>query len=620
MIFQKTKTDKLKTTRTSGIFYYSDMSNSFINRLSSAARKESWKTNVVTLAWTAGPVTYLALQGGYMISYGKSAPSNLFIYFAMYTAIAGIIAIGFRVLFNAIKSNEREELSRRLKDVMGFLTVGVLMVRNKIIESYDPDQRNLIAAEFILDNPDAGRPSVYSSVASLLGTDAAEYLNIIEAYRQSGLFPLVHANREKAAALLAKKISSIKKQSPLIARLLEKRLTGKVPEKKEGRRRGEGFIERILRGGEQNSLDLLRLSDVIDVMTLVFEIIGGRKIPYFSVRYAGSRIFISVSEALERNRRHYRRSVFTRNAMLRILIEEISEFDDSFQKLPPRYAMQNLEECNEHLIDSYTKLFTERIKEIKKRRGRTSDVTVSAAKAEMQSLKERYRCYREANEECVRRRRELLNSTIKYQRLLNEIGESIPLSFESRKRQRYIHVEKKTIELTEKEQSNLARDLFPLIENIEIKEYESGYVLVKEDEHASGMNAEDYKELAVQFAAVLDAYLHIGKQELQQAIESCNGPNLLSLEWGITSEYKIGWGLALINEIRLDEHRALYGLLKSLFQFHGLSVSEDVRSYLIDSYGFSDEEIDLLISGKERKDVVLSEPITVPPLDKTLRF
>jgi hypothetical protein len=426
--------------------------------------------------------------------------------------------------------------------------------------------------------------------------------------------------RDAAAPLLEKKIRTVRKQSPLIARLLEKRFAGKVPEKKEGRRRGEGFIERTLTGGEQNNLDFLRFSDVIDVMTLAFEIIGGRKIPYFSVRYAGSRVFITVSKALERNRRQYRQSVFNRNARLRILIEKISEHDDSFQQQPPRYLMQDLGKCNEQIINSYSKLHAAYISSLRKRRGRANEEAAAKAREEMYVLKECYRRYREANEECVRRRRELLNSTLKYQRLLRETGEPIPLSFESRKRQRYIHVEKNAVELTEKERSNIARDLYPLIESIEIKEHESGYVLIREDEHDSMLEETEYKELAVQFAAVLDTYLHIGNQEIQQAIESCNAPNLLSLEWVITSEYKIGWGLALVNEIRLDEHRALYGLLRTLFQFHGLSVSEEVRAYLIDSYGFSDEEIDRLIAGKGRTDVTLSSPVHVPLLDRTLRI
>src|SRR6056297_1653991 len=81
----------------------------FIRRAAHAARKESWGRTVVQLAWTAGPVTYLALQGGYMLGYGTHAPSNLFIYFAIYTVIAGVFAIAVRFIYQFTRGQEQEK-------------------------------------------------------------------------------------------------------------------------------------------------------------------------------------------------------------------------------------------------------------------------------------------------------------------------------------------------------------------------------------------------------------------------------------------------------------------------------------------------------------------------------
>ena len=58
-----------------------------LRRIRGAVGKEHLGKTLLQLAWTAGPVTYLALQGGYFIGYGKSAPVQVFIYFAGYTVV-----------------------------------------------------------------------------------------------------------------------------------------------------------------------------------------------------------------------------------------------------------------------------------------------------------------------------------------------------------------------------------------------------------------------------------------------------------------------------------------------------------------------------------------------------
>ena len=170
-------------------FGYQEFSREFVSRLTRALRKESWGRNFIQLAWTAGPVTYLALNGGYFIGFGVPAPPELFLYFGGYTIIAGVFAVAVRIGYNALHGAENERMEIALTNVMGRIPELIAEARNRSLETYDGADRVFLAAKYLLDNTDATEQMVRQAVLDL--TDDAELataVRSIEVYRRAGLF------------------------------------------------------------------------------------------------------------------------------------------------------------------------------------------------------------------------------------------------------------------------------------------------------------------------------------------------------------------------------------------------------------------------------------------------
>jgi len=129
---------------------YQEFSRQFIGRLTRAFRKESWGRTVIQLAWTAGPVTWLALNGGYYIGFGVPAPPQLFFYFGAYTVIAGFFAIMVRIGYNALRGHEHEQMEAALTELMGALPELIASARNRSLESYEGEDRSLLSGRLSL--------------------------------------------------------------------------------------------------------------------------------------------------------------------------------------------------------------------------------------------------------------------------------------------------------------------------------------------------------------------------------------------------------------------------------------------------------------------------------------
>jgi hypothetical protein len=86
-------------------------------QLAISAHRTGWRWNLLSLAWSAGPVTFVALVAGSYMGFGKPPTFDTFIYFAGYTLVAGVIAtiIGFirhRIILPRVESAD-EALKQR---------------------------------------------------------------------------------------------------------------------------------------------------------------------------------------------------------------------------------------------------------------------------------------------------------------------------------------------------------------------------------------------------------------------------------------------------------------------------------------------------------------------------
>jgi hypothetical protein len=161
------------------------MAGSILQRVHGAAKKEQWGLSIVKIAWTAGPVTYLALQGGYLMAYGQAAPTRLVIYFAAYTVFAGLFALLVRFFYNATWGSDNEKERHSLERVFSLLPDRIIEIRNLQLDSLDSYGRRVLGAKYILENPDAEAQSVATALMDLTGdARVAAAIRDVEVYRK----------------------------------------------------------------------------------------------------------------------------------------------------------------------------------------------------------------------------------------------------------------------------------------------------------------------------------------------------------------------------------------------------------------------------------------------------
>ncbi|MFW5784139.1 MAG: hypothetical protein ACOCY8_06445, partial [Spirochaetota bacterium] len=130
-----------------------DRTRDLLRDLQRALRRESWGRNVLQIAWTAGPVTYLALQGGYLLAYGEPAPQALILYFGAYTVIAGFVGVLVRIIYQITRGRDVERGTRVLRDCLDQLPRLLLAARDEAIAAYSEEDARIVAAKHLLANP-----------------------------------------------------------------------------------------------------------------------------------------------------------------------------------------------------------------------------------------------------------------------------------------------------------------------------------------------------------------------------------------------------------------------------------------------------------------------------------
>ncbi len=609
-----------KPTLSSNLEY---LGEDFIQRVTKAVRKESWGRTVIQLAWTAGPVTYLALQGGYILGYGKSAPPNLFIYFAIYTVIAGVFAILMRMLYQMTRGQEIEKAEAALTQSLDRLPDLILFTRNQSLLYYEREDRKLLAAKYLLENPDAVAETVRTAVHDVTkDTTISEAAQRIEIYRKNGLFARIEDEYERIAEKLEKAVTEVKRSSPAVADLLNARMQGKPPRKRSGRVRTEGFISRVLAAGEEHNFDLMSLHDAEEIFTLAYELLADRNIPVFSLRYIGSREFTDVSEAFDRARLAFRKAAYLRNSRLRNLAVLFAEYDpvDIVPAATPVFTTPAV--MYENILKAIDILY----RDIKKRLGVTPlrrkkqkpDSKLIEELVKLQSAIELYQSLRNANIQLQRKYEALKRAEEKYLYTKNHTAKNFPLRLLGPKEHgKGVRIVQKQVNLSKKSKLRFAKGIGALLEELDIKK--SKQMALNQPHEISDLlfHTEEYKKLAVDMAILLEKELNISRFEIQYAVESSNAPYLASLEWGLTAATKTGWAVSLVREVQKNMQTPIHKLAHVLVNYHEMPFDEKSIDFLAKKYGADPHHLAQLIP--EQKEAGAEKPEAGPAVEAVER-
>ena len=562
---------------------YQAFSQQFMVRLSRALRKESWGRTAIQLAWTAGPVTYLALNGGYYIGFGRLAPPQLFFYFGGYTVIAGLFAVLVRVGYNVVRGGEHERMQSALTEVMGDIPRLISVVRNRNLEAYEADDRIFLAAKYLLDNTDASEQAIRQAMLDLTGDETlADAVRSIEVFRRAGLFARVQDMQQAVAERLALVLPLIEQRSLAVAEEVRRRLAGIAPNKRQGRARTEGFIERVLSAGEHDSYDLMSLSDVEELFTLGFELLAGRQYTWFSVQYVGHSALRDVDNRYERARRELREAIHVRNSRLRILAEFLNE-SEAINRVPAAIPVilavaevyRNVQGAVDDLVHEF------------QQRENAGQTRFSADELHSyRALLRLWEALHRANETVNRRRAALARSIKDYEKVLRSSRQAQALRILAPGESgNGVRLAPREVQLSARERMRMALRVSEALSHITAQSRFMRTTLL--DSYATGVELtnDGYKHLAITMAIELDQLIALGNGELQAAIEASAAANVGSVEAGLSRETRIGWGIALVRDVRDDVGMAVGRLVSSLAYYHGMQITDQAVSYLVQQFG-----------------------------------
>ncbi|WP_319563257.1 hypothetical protein [Marispirochaeta sp.] len=592
------------------------LTDSILSRVRGAAKKERWGKTFLQIAWTAGPVTYLALQGGYYMAYGKSAPMQVFFYFAGYTVIAAVFALAVRFLYNMTRGSEKDADHRSLQRVFDLLPDRIIEVRDLQLSDLDLFGRTVLGAKYLLENPNAGAEAVATALMDLTGDkEIAAAIRDVEVYRRYGL---IVRTQEKSTVLkeyLERHRDLLAATSEEVARLVWLRAAGMGPSRRLGRTRTRGFIGRVFAAAEADNLNLMSLVDVEEVCILVFELICGRRYPYFKVRYFGDRAYTEAARRLYHARREYRASVFVRNSRIRVLAERLYAAEDQPGKERGEGRAETKKGRNaiRRVLASFTQIRSARILQEMVTGAMANllenfnpDKSGRAETRRIRTLVELYRQLRRSAARVEKNYHAFKMAWERYAEVLESRSSQVPVRLLKPGESGWgVGLQLKSIGLGSKETLPAARLIEERLEEFSLEHEESN------------IKTNDQKELAVSLLQILDRFIPLGEIQVQRAIESTNSAYLTSLEKDMSYTARESWGLALVSGVDSPLREGIHETLRGLIEFDQLQLREEDIPYLTERFNADPEYAKgLLFEGPKGWTPVfdLPEPAHVPSL------
>lgn len=555
-----------------------------IDRVVSAVEQVPWSVSLLELAWTAGPVTFLAAQGGYWLGFGKLLPTENLLFFVGYTVIAGLVGVLAKMVHTIGRAARHRQRQDSLTLVIDRLPDLIFAVRNLSLEPYQPEARRREAAALLLRKGEPSPDTLHVAVEELTGSQslarAAHYIGI---FRRNGLQNRVRDLQEEVKAQLEMALAELHQVAPEAAEALEQHFEGRPPLHKSGVQRQENFIERVLAAIEEGNADLMTLRDVEEMIVLAFELVSGRAIPMLYFKYKGHWRLGRATDALERARSQYRvamASGYSRLMALAVYLleSEVTETSDVAAGLDADALLDRTQAGMERLIEDTFEL---------RYRIRLGDRSQLPALRERVGVLQRaldlYEAVRSAYSELGRAHAHLLSTTQRWEALTQRMDES-----KARLRTGYgragLRIWETQIRLDERQIVTVARALAEHLRAIRIRRQSRRFAVHALDRPCL-LTIDSAKGLAIEIALALEPHIHISRPEVQRAIDSSNASYLGVLEPSLTASAKAAYGEAMAKEVRRDLSRAAERLAVALVRDYRIDLTEEAVEFLQHTYG-----------------------------------
>lgn len=290
----------------------------------------SFKWSVINVAWTAGPVTYIALVAGSYMGYGKPPEYNTLIYFAGYALVAGVLAIVVQMIAQIFYLPKQEEKERFVSEAIDTLFMLYFAARNAYLKTYPEEERALVASWWALRSSAAGESRLEEAVYDITGDrELAQAMKRIEYYNRQGLSDALHAEYRVYAQRIIAETEKVASSYPGVASYLLSRFKGDAPSQSAGQPRTAGFIERVIVADERNDASLTVPEDAEAAIHLALECLLGRSFLILDPRFKGHKKLERAKDKLDTALSDYRLIRRRRNSRIRALTVDLSSQDDN---------------------------------------------------------------------------------------------------------------------------------------------------------------------------------------------------------------------------------------------------------------------------------------------------
>lgn len=570
-------------TNTIAQISFSRQGQSYADNLAKALQSTPIGLNVLELAWTAGPVTFIALQIGYYIGFGKSANISLFVYFASYTLIAGVIGATAKFVFNLRSKQQATSAMHEYMDATDRLVDAYLLTRDLRTMELDDEQQSLLAAEIIMSNIFISPETLRFIINDL--THNGEFAK--DAYK---LLLLRHAGITTQAGQIANQIKQkfsaeidlIEEKSVSLHKQLMQHINGNTPNLKDGIPRNEGFLERIYTAASTNSPETVSMLDAQELIGLTLELLFNREFTYFKFRFHGKKRQVDAFNYVDKLRHELLVIISGFYSRINALSSMLTDDDDEPDSPPPITSKISKDEL-EDVIDNQIKKIDQLCHEITAGiSSQSSDrASLSDLSSNLYDLKNAISLYRKIYAQHLRLNRKLTQfekANIRWHTLHKHSKQPAVQNIE---------LSKQALVLDNSQTLHLAKHICQILDENKFFSRK----LRRRSQHYKKLHAIN---LALDLAILLDETLNLSKPSLQNALQASHSAPINCLEIGNSATYKLGLGKTLCSEVKRDMTKAAEQMVKTMLLFYQIELDQHSIDKLHESYGINTSVINEL--------------------------
>ncbi|WOH37403.1 hypothetical protein RI844_18910 [Thalassotalea fonticola] len=561
-----------------------------IDRMAQSGVGKSSLWSLAEVGWTAGPVTFLAAQGGYYLGFGTWLPNENLIFFIGYTVLMGLIAVLVKFIYKATKGQVLLDAKEQLLLVIGTLPDFIFSVRDLTLSRMEPESRRYESARILLQKSDLGPQWLSLAVNSIIDSPViARAVADIEIYWRSGMYSRIHDINQELADEISDALATLEPDRPRLARLLEQRLQGKKNTLRSGVEREPFFIERIFSAIEEDNEDIMGLSDVEEVLTLAFELLSGRRIPMLVVNCVGSSQLANATEKLEKERSKYRIARARGYSQLLALANFLSDsnlldYSTVAERLPSRDLLQICLETLDRLCQN----ICSDIDSVEKR----EVVDMRTLKLNHSVLVKALELYQQAYQSSamvMSEHADFLKDINSWQRVNRKYANAKTKVSVTGKRG--LHIVERQIQLTDADKITVVKKIAHhfssnsiLFKGLKNRTQQSNWLVSNQQVRAA-------KQLAIDLALALDPCVFISLPEVQRAIYTANAVDLGGFEPGLSTTTKVGWGESVAKEVQKDMVKASGQLAQAIHRYYGICLGDEELDFMHQTYGMDKQYV-----------------------------